>query len=160
VNSDGRFAVQFEGVSLSFRMFDKIQTVQPGTIVENKRLGAALALVKAARQRPPNNLEAPGMPTKGRPSRAVLEAMANETHKRGHAPGTAMMLGGRTGLKGCAARTGKPAPALDPRPPTQQRAIMPFRARFVRRPRRSSYSARGVTFLSGRKSIFSIGDGQ
>jgi hypothetical protein len=80
---DGRFAVQFEGTSVPFRLFDKIQTVTQGTIVENKRLGAALALVKEqqatyapnkrrfdpARQRPPNNLEAPGMPTKGRPSR-------------------------------------------------------------------------------------------
>jgi Winged helix-turn helix len=89
---DGRFAVQFEGVSLPFRVFDKIQTVQPGAIVENKRLGAALALVKQmqdaypherrryhpARQRPPNNLEAPGMPSKSRPSRAVIAAMADE----------------------------------------------------------------------------------
>ena len=85
---DGRFAVQFEGMPLPFRVFDKIQTVQPGTIVENKRLGAALALVKEqqaayaphqrrhhpARQRPPNNLEAPGMPTKGRPSRREAAA--------------------------------------------------------------------------------------
>jgi hypothetical protein len=77
---DGRFAVQFEGIPLPFRVFDKIQTVAPGTIVENKRLGAALALVKQqqaayaperrrydpARGRPPNNLEAPGMPTKNR----------------------------------------------------------------------------------------------
>ena len=52
----------------------------PGAIVENKRLGAALAMVKEhqaafapnkrrydpARSRPPNNLEAPGMPTKNR----------------------------------------------------------------------------------------------
>jgi hypothetical protein len=82
---DGRFVVQFEGTSLAFRVFDKIQTVAPGSIVENKRLGAALALVKEhqaryapnqrrydpARQRPPNNLEAPGMPTKGRPRRAA-----------------------------------------------------------------------------------------
>jgi hypothetical protein len=87
---DGRFVVQFEGVSLPFRVFDKIQTVQPGAIVENKRLGAALALVKAhqetyapnqrrrhpARQHRPNNLEAPGMPTKGRPSRDVAAAVA------------------------------------------------------------------------------------
>ena len=43
---DGRFAVQFEGASLPFRVFDKIQTVEPGAIVENKRLGAALALVR------------------------------------------------------------------------------------------------------------------
>src|ERR1700728_154150 len=33
---DGRFAVQFEGVSLPFRKFDKIRTVEPGDIVENK----------------------------------------------------------------------------------------------------------------------------
>jgi hypothetical protein len=88
--SDGRFAVQFEGVSLPFRKFDKIQTVEPGEIVENKRLGAALAMVKQhqdsyephrrryhpARQRPPNNLEAPGQPTKGRPSRRSAAAVA------------------------------------------------------------------------------------
>jgi hypothetical protein len=64
--------------------------VQPGEIVENKRLGAALAMVKAhqetyapnqrrrhpARQHRPNNLEAPGMPTKGRPSRDIVAATA------------------------------------------------------------------------------------
>jgi hypothetical protein len=33
-------------VSLPFRKLDKIQTVEPGEIVENKRLGAALAMVK------------------------------------------------------------------------------------------------------------------
>src|SRR3954454_13271710 len=83
-------------VSLPFRVFDKTQTVQPGEIVENKRLGAALALVKQmqdayphqrkrhhpARQRPPNNLEAPGLPTKSRPSRAVLAAIAADTAKQ------------------------------------------------------------------------------
>jgi hypothetical protein len=81
--ADGRFAVQYDGTPLPYRVFDKIQTVDAGTIVENKRLGAALALIKeqqaafaphkrrkdAARQRPPNNLEAPGMPSKGRPPR-------------------------------------------------------------------------------------------
>jgi hypothetical protein len=89
---DGRFAVQFEGVSLPFRVFDKIQTVQPGAIVENKRLGAALAMVKThqetyapnerrrhpARRHRPNNLDAPGMPTKGRPPRDVLAAAADQ----------------------------------------------------------------------------------
>src|ERR1700676_2656653 len=48
---DGRFVVQFEGVSLPFPVFDKIQTV-------------------------PNNLEAPSIPTKGRPSRDVVAATA------------------------------------------------------------------------------------
>jgi putative ABC transport system substrate-binding protein len=63
-----------------------------GAIVENKRLGAALAFARELqasyppnrrrgdprRQRPPNNLEAPGRPTKGRPSRKVLAAAAAE----------------------------------------------------------------------------------
>jgi hypothetical protein len=88
---DGRFAVQFEGAPLGFRVFDKIQTVQSGAIVENKRLSAVLAMVKAqqanyqpkrqrghvVRQRPPNNLEAPGLPSKGRaPRRGVAAALA------------------------------------------------------------------------------------
>jgi hypothetical protein len=85
---DGRFAVQYNGTNLDFRVFDKIRTVQPGAIVENKRLSEALAIVQArqaeyapnrqrgnvARQRPPNNLEAPGLPSKGRASRANLAA--------------------------------------------------------------------------------------
>lgn len=80
---DGRFSIQFNGAELPFRVFDKIQTIDPGTIVENKRLGEALAWVKeqqsafpphlrrtdAARQRPPNNLVAPGLPSKGRSPR-------------------------------------------------------------------------------------------
>jgi hypothetical protein len=70
---DGRFAVRHRGADLPFRVFDKIQTVEPGTIVDNKRLTAVLAQVQTqqavyapnrrrdhpARQRPPNNLEAP-----------------------------------------------------------------------------------------------------
>src|SRR5271166_534469 len=86
---DGRFAVRFDGLSLPFRVFDKIRTVEPGAIVENKRLSAVLEHVKAqqasypphqqrghvARQRPPNNLEAPGLPSKGRaPRGGVLAA--------------------------------------------------------------------------------------
>jgi hypothetical protein len=87
---DGRFAVQFEGTPLEFRLFDKIRTVQPGDIVESKRLSAVLEQVKAqqavyppkrqrghiARQRPPNNLEAPGLPSKGRAPRQVVVALA------------------------------------------------------------------------------------
>ena len=80
---DGRFAVQFHGTALGFKVFDKIPTVQPGAIVDNKRLSAVLEQIKAqqaayparqqrghvARQRPPNNLEAPGLPSKGRAPR-------------------------------------------------------------------------------------------
>ena len=35
---DGRFAVQHNGVALPFTVFDKIRTVDPGSIIENKRL--------------------------------------------------------------------------------------------------------------------------
>jgi hypothetical protein len=89
---DGRFAVRHDGGALPFRVFDKIETVAPGAIVENKRLGAALAFARELqasyppnrrrgdprRRRPPNNLEAPGMPTKGRPSRKILATNAAE----------------------------------------------------------------------------------
>jgi len=75
---DGQFAVRHEGEALPFRVFDKIATVAPGAVVENKRLGEALAYVRAqqaaypanrrrgapGRTRPPNNLEAPGMPAR------------------------------------------------------------------------------------------------
>jgi len=44
---DGRFAVQFNGTALDFRVFDKIQTVSPGAIVDNKRLSAVLEQIKA-----------------------------------------------------------------------------------------------------------------
>jgi hypothetical protein len=84
---DGRFAVQCNGRSLPFRMVDKIQTVQPGTIVDKKR-PSARAMVKTrqaeyalkcqrehvTRQRPPNNLDGPRPPSKGRASRAALAA--------------------------------------------------------------------------------------
>jgi hypothetical protein len=97
---DGRFTVQFEGTSLPFRVFDKIQTVTPAVIVENKRLGAALAMVKEhqaayapnqrrydpARGRPPNNLEAPGMPTKNRTQRVALPRISPEIKGRSAAP--------------------------------------------------------------------------
>ena len=88
---DGRFAVQFNGTALDFKVvFDKIQTVQPGTIVDNKRLSAVLEQIKVqqaayparqqrghvARQRPPNNLEAPGLPSKGRAPRHGAAAAA------------------------------------------------------------------------------------
>jgi hypothetical protein len=43
---DSRFAIQYRGTDLPFRVFDKIQTVDLAAIVENKRLGAALAFIQ------------------------------------------------------------------------------------------------------------------
>src|ERR1700731_3402685 len=87
---DGQFAIQFNGTALDFKGFDKIQTVQPGAIVDNKRLSAVLDQIKVqqaiyparqqrghvARRRPPNNLEAPGLPSKGRAPRHGAAAAA------------------------------------------------------------------------------------
>ena len=78
---DGRFAVRYNGVELPYKVFDKIQTIEPGALVDNKHLTEALAYVQArqatypatqrrhdaTRARPPNNLEAPGLPSKRRP---------------------------------------------------------------------------------------------
>jgi hypothetical protein len=77
---DGRFTIRHNGADLPFKVFDKIQTIEPGTLVDNKHLTDALAYVQARqaaypatqrrhdaiRARPPNNLEAPGLPSKRR----------------------------------------------------------------------------------------------
>ena len=51
----------------------------------------------------------------------------------GRAHGLIRMLSVGERLKGCAARTDKPAAALDPLALTQRRVGMPFRPRSVRR---------------------------
>jgi transposase len=45
---DGQVELQCQGRSLPFALFDKSPHVQQGAIVENKRLGAALAFIQAA----------------------------------------------------------------------------------------------------------------
>jgi hypothetical protein len=119
---DGRFAVQFNGIALGFKVFDKIRTVDAGMVVANKRLSEVLARVHdqqanydpnrrrfdAARQRPPNNLQAPGAPTKGRPSRAMRAASQDDRRlKLAPSHGLPIVLGEDAGLKGVATRPGK-----------------------------------------------------
>ncbi len=43
---DGRLAIRYRGVELAYRTFDKLRQVDQGAIVENKRLGAALAFIR------------------------------------------------------------------------------------------------------------------
>ncbi len=43
---DGRLAIRYQGVELAYRTFDKIRQVSQAAIVENKRLGAALAFIR------------------------------------------------------------------------------------------------------------------
>jgi len=45
--ADGRLEVRWKGQVLPYRLFDKDQRVNHTAIVENKRLGHALALIKA-----------------------------------------------------------------------------------------------------------------
>ncbi|RZU39173.1 hypothetical protein BDD14_0520 [Edaphobacter modestus] len=45
--TDGRLEVRWKGQVLPYRVFDKDQRVSHTAIVENKRLGHALALIKA-----------------------------------------------------------------------------------------------------------------
>lgn len=44
---DGRLAIRWKGVDLPYRIFDKMRTVDQGAVVDNKRLGAALAYAQA-----------------------------------------------------------------------------------------------------------------
>ena len=43
---DGRLAILCKGFQLAYRVFDKIQQVDQAAIIENKRLGAALAFIR------------------------------------------------------------------------------------------------------------------
>ena len=43
---DGRLAILYKGFQLAYRVFDKIQQVDQAAIIENKRLGAALAFIR------------------------------------------------------------------------------------------------------------------
>jgi hypothetical protein len=91
-------------------------------VVENKRLSEVLARVHdqqteydpnrrrfdAARQRPPNNMQAPGAPTKGRPSRAMQAASrAERCRQPASSHGLSIGLDDDAGLKGGATRPGK-----------------------------------------------------
>ena len=121
---DGRFAVQFNGAALGFKLFDKIQTVQPGAIVDNKRLWAVLAQVKAQQAAYPHHAArasgtaAAAEQPRGAGSAVEGPAVASADHRDGSRPGgsrrsvgvpdgIAMMLGRGAGLKGRAARAGQ-----------------------------------------------------
>jgi hypothetical protein len=133
---DGRFAVQFNGTALGFKVFDKIQTVQPGAIVDNKRLSAVLEQVKAqqaayparqqrghaARQRPPNNLEAPGLPSKAGKPVATLTDCRHGGACRGRSIGAARGVSASEPARQRPARHAgehdhHPAARLEPGPP-------------------------------------------
>jgi hypothetical protein len=69
-----------------------------------------------------------------------------------------MMLGAGERPKGCAARTGKPASALDPLTRTQRLADMPFRKPVSAVGGCHLYFARRVTFLSCADKSFNVSE--
>lgn len=76
----GRLDIRWRGHALPYTVFDKEQRVGQGEVVENKRLSAALALVKAQQElrRPPprvwTNSEAGGYQARPRRRAVVLSA--------------------------------------------------------------------------------------
>jgi hypothetical protein len=47
---DGRLAIRYRGVELAYQTFDKIRQVSQAAIVENKQLGAVLAVIRDQQQ--------------------------------------------------------------------------------------------------------------
>jgi hypothetical protein len=43
---DGRLSIRYRGVELAYRTFDTLRQVSQAAIIENKRLGAALAFIR------------------------------------------------------------------------------------------------------------------
>jgi len=43
---DGRLSIRYKGVELAYRTFDRLRQVPQAAIIENKRLGAALAFIR------------------------------------------------------------------------------------------------------------------
>jgi hypothetical protein len=80
--ADSRMDVRWKGMSLPYSVFDKDQRVSHTAIVENKRLGAALAFIKAQRDaevpqpRVKTNSEAVGYRRRGRKSAAPVPIVA------------------------------------------------------------------------------------
>ncbi len=50
--ADGRFEVRWKGLALPYKVFDKDQRITHAEVTENKRLSAALAIIKAQQDQP------------------------------------------------------------------------------------------------------------
>ena len=58
---DGRLSIRFKGMDLPYRTFDKIRKVQQADVIENKRLGPLLEMIKEAQEaREPQKRSAKG----------------------------------------------------------------------------------------------------
>ncbi len=50
---DGRIAIRYKGEDLAYRTFDKIRTVNQAAVIENKRLGPMLEMIKLYQEKHP-----------------------------------------------------------------------------------------------------------
>ena len=50
---DGRIAIRYKGEDLAYRTFDKIRKVNQAAVVENKRLGSLLEMIKTYQETQP-----------------------------------------------------------------------------------------------------------
>ena len=109
--ADGQVDVRWKGLSLPYTVFDKEQRVSQAEVVENKRLGAALALVKTLQGMPrpsprvKSASEAGGYVKTGRKSRRKSWRLGRD-HPNGLCDGSA--IGGRPQGR----RLRRPAPRL------------------------------------------------
>ncbi len=51
---DGKIAIRYKGVDLAYRTFDKIRKVNQAAVIENKRLGPLLEMIKAHQESQPS----------------------------------------------------------------------------------------------------------
>jgi len=70
---DGRFAIRHQGLDLPYRLFDKVQQVDQAAIVENKRLGPALAYI-AERQKELNMSRSGRAPRRQGQGKSIFKA--------------------------------------------------------------------------------------
>lgn len=70
---DGRFAIRHKGLDLPYRPFDKLQQVDQAAVVENKRLGPALAYI-AERQKQLNMKRSGRAPRRQGQGKSIFKA--------------------------------------------------------------------------------------
>ena len=80
---DGRLSIRYRGVELAYRTFDKIQQVNQGAIIENKRLGAALAFIREEQLAASRYGAAPNAPARSARRASVQGRLSFSTSRAG-----------------------------------------------------------------------------
>ena len=62
---DGKIAIRYKGQDLAYRTFDKIRKVNQAAVIENKRLGPLLEMIKAHQDSQPAQKRSRSAPKRG-----------------------------------------------------------------------------------------------